>query len=223
DPSGTFSSKNLLLASADTDAGLDASAARLLAIRDRRPAPPRDDRATAGANGLMVGALARAGAQLGDARYIEAARRALGAVTKVFLRSPGGELRRLDGCPGPAGPEDYAAVAFGCRELARAAKDPGADALASRLLERLRLDYFDPSSRRYFGATAAPAAGLFVRPFASGDPPGAEALALLAGPGRERSRDIAAGLLDSLDEAGAQAPGDQLLALASFAEDEPAR
>jgi hypothetical protein len=64
---------------------------------------------------------------------------------------------------------------------------------------------------------------MFVRPFASGDPPGAEAQAILAGAGRARAADLAAGLLDALDEESVQSPGDQLLALELFSEGEPAR
>jgi uncharacterized protein YyaL (SSP411 family) len=219
DPSGQYASRNLLRSSSDADDR--TAAARLLALRDRRPAPPRDDRATASAHGLMLGALARAGAQLGESRYTEAAERTMVAVKKAFILSSDGDLRRFSGSALPAGAGDYAAVAFGCSELARAANDKGAGALAARLLARLDKEFYDPGSRRYFGAPPGPAPGIFVRPFASGDPPGAEVLALLAGEPRERARDIAAGLLDSLDDANVQAPGDQLLAIALFAQGEP--
>jgi len=223
DPSGVYASKNLLRSSTDPDPGLAASAARLLAVRDHRPAPPRDERATAGAHGLILGALAHAGAQLGDRGYLDAARRTLDAVKRAFVLSPDGALRRFARSDGPAGPDDYAALAFGCRELARAAGDKEAGALADRFLARLDREFYDPGSRRYFAAPAEPRPGIFVRPFASGDPPGAEALALLAGAPRERARDIAAGLLDELDEANVQSPGDDLLALEFFAEGGPAR
>jgi len=223
DPSGQYASKNLLRSSADADPGLAAAAARLLALRDRRPAPPRDDRATAGAHGLMLGALARAGAQLGDSRYLDAAERTLGAVQKAFILSPDGGLRRHAGSAEAAGADDYAALAFGCREVGRAAKDKGADALATRLLARLDKEFYDPVGRRYFATPPGPKAGIFVRPFASGDPPGAEALALLSGGPRERARELAGGLLESLDEANVQAPGDALLALALFADGEPGK
>lgn len=221
DPSGQYSSKNLLRSSSDSDDRL--AAARLLALRDRRPPPPRDDRATAAAHGLMLGALARAGAQLGDSRYVDAARRTLGALRSAFILSADGDLRRFSGSGLPAGPDDYAAVAFGCREYACAAGDKTADEIAARLLARLDQEFYDPGSRRYFGAPPGPKAGIFVRPFASGEPPGPEALALLAGEPREKATDIAAGLLDSLDDANVQAPGDQLFSLAVFAGGEPAK
>jgi uncharacterized protein YyaL (SSP411 family) len=171
----------------------------------------------------MIGALARAGAQLGEPRYLAAAKRTLGAVRKSFLRSGEGDLRRMDGSALPAAADDYAAVALGCREYARAAKDKAADALAVRLLARLDRQFYDPNSRRYFGAPPGPEAGFFVRPFASGDPPGPEALALQAGIAGQRAGEIAGGLLVSLDDANVQAPGDQLLALALFARGEAGR
>jgi hypothetical protein len=59
---------------------------------------------------------------------------------------------------------------------------------------------------------------LFTRPLAWAEPEAPESLALLSGPRPERARALASGLLDSLDEANAQAPGDQLLALALYAE-----
>ncbi|MGA4645089.1 thioredoxin domain-containing protein [Limisphaera sp. 4302-co] len=50
--------------------------------RARRPRPARDDKVLASWNGLMLGALARAGAVLGEPRYVEAARQNL-----AFLQS----------------------------------------------------------------------------------------------------------------------------------------
>jgi hypothetical protein len=54
-----------------------------------------------------------------------------------------------------------------------------------------------------------------MRPAAGEDPPCAGALALLSG--APHAKAIAAALSNSLEETSAQAPGDQLLALAVFA------
>jgi len=54
-----------------------------------------------------------------------------------------------------------------------------------------------------------------MRPFAAGDPPSAEALALEAA--APKTNAIAAALSDSLEETNAQAPGDELLGLAMVA------
>ncbi len=213
DPSGIYAGRNFLRCPPlDASAG---AARRLLAQRDSRPAPPRDERATAGAHGLLLSALARAGSQLGEPRYTEAARRTLGAVRTLFLLSPDGALRRFKGADTPAAPEDYAALALGCRDLARATGDRDAKALAARLLGRLDSQFLDPSSGQYFCSPAPAGPGLFARPLCAGDPPSAAALALAAG--APHGPAIAAALSDAMEATNAQVPGDELLALELFA------
>jgi uncharacterized protein YyaL (SSP411 family) len=212
DPAGTYAGRNFLRCPADA-AWPSAAEALLLSLRDRRPAPPRDERATAGAHGLLLSALSRAGVQLGEKRYLDAARRALRAVRGRFL-APDGSLLRFEGAATPAAPEDYAALALGCRDLAAAAGDREAGALADRLLDRLDATFLDPSGRYYACASPVPA-GLFLRPLAGGDPPSAESLAIAAG--SRSSERVASALSDGLEDAAAQAPGEQLLAIALFA------
>jgi uncharacterized protein YyaL (SSP411 family) len=214
DPSALYAHKNLLRSTAEGSAQDGADAARLLAARDRRPPPPRDDRATAGAHGLMLSALSRAGAQLGNPRYVEAARRTLAAVKRSFLVSADGTLRRFAGTSIPADADDYAALALGCRDYGRVAKDREAAALAEKLLSQLDSRFYDPASGAYFGAPNPPGAGFFIRPFGAEDPPSAESLAVPAG--APHAREVASGLSASLEESSAQAPGDQLLALALY-------
>jgi hypothetical protein len=221
DPSSQYAKKNLLRSVAETDAQQAKAAARLLAARDRRPFPPRDDRATAGAHGLILSALTRAGAQLGEPRYMDAARRTFAAVRADFLLSPDGRLRRMAGSALPAAADDYAALALGCGDYARAAKSADAAALSARLLGQLEAQFFDPPSGGYFGAPKPPGPGLFMRPYAGDDPPSAAPLALLAG--APHAGTVAAALSGSLDESSAEAPGDQLLALAWFAAKDSAR
>lgn len=216
DPSGLYTQRNLLRSDAGTAAGR-GSAARLLAARDLRPAPPVDPRATACAHGLMLSALSRAGAQFGEPRYVAAARQALEAVRKDFLLSADGSLRHLCGSAAPAAPGDYAGLALGCRDFARASGDKGADELADRLLAQLDRLYYDPVSSRYFAAPPTPAPGFFSRPFEAGDQPDAESLGLAAG--AQHGMAIAAALSDSLADTNAPAPGDELLGLAIFSGD----
>lgn len=217
DPSGVYVGKNFLRATATVDRASAAQAARLLAARDRRPAPPRGERATVGAQGLMLAALAQAGEQLHEPRYSLAAKRALGALRKAFLRSSAGDLSRIAESPENASPADYGAFALGCRGYALASGDKGAAALADRLLLRMDALYYDPVTRRFFAAPDTARPGVFVRPFAVGEPLAPESLVIFARPAPDRARNLAGGLLDSLDESNAQAPGDQLLALAVFA------
>jgi uncharacterized protein YyaL (SSP411 family) len=214
DPSGVYANRNILRSSIDTDAGLAADAARLLSLRDQRPSPPIEDRATAGDHGLILSALARAGKQLGEPRYVAAATRTLNAVKASFLALPGGDLRHLAGASWPAAPVDYAALALGCRDYAVAFGDSSADALARRLLARLDLQFFDHASRQYFSAPPQAGPGIFVRTLVDGDVPAPGSLALLAGETAEMAKALSCAQLDSLDLGNPQAPGDQLLALA---------
>ncbi len=214
DPSAQYAHKNLLRSTEDPDAGQLGDAALLLAVRDKRGSLPRDDRASAGANGLMLSALSRAGLQLGKPRYLDAARKALGAAKRDFLVSSDGTLRHLKGSSLPADAEDYAALALGCRDFARAANDTTSLELSDRLLAQLDARFFDPSSGAYFGAPNPTGPGFFIRPFGAEDPPSAESVAVAAG--GPHAKEVAAALSESLEESSAQAPGDQLLAVALF-------
>jgi uncharacterized protein YyaL (SSP411 family) len=214
DPSGHLKGRNLLRSVLAIEIGMDGAAARLKAVRDQRPAPPRDNRATAGAHGLLLAALARAGGPAGETRWLDAATRTFEAIRKTFVLSSDGDLRRLSGSPLPAGPADYAAVAFGCREFACAAHRADADALATQLLARANQLFFDVASGRYCATPAKLPPGIFTRPLAMGDVPSAESLALLAGVPPKEAQAAAAALSALLDDANTPAPGDVLLALA---------
>lgn len=210
DLGGSYHGKNLLRSAGTNDS---APAAKLLAAREQRPAPPRDDRATAGAHGLLLAALSRAGAQLNEPRYQTAAAHLFDALKKEFILSPDGDLRHQRGSATLAAPVDYAALALGCREFARAAHRPDADALATKLLARAGSQFFNPASGRYYATPAALPAGISARPPAGNDAPTAEALALLAGAPPEQAQAVTAALSALLGDANAPTPGDVLLAL----------
>ena len=221
DPSATYAHKNLLRATGLTTAAQADAEARLLAVRNMRPAPPRDVRGTAAAHGLLLSVLSRAAKQLDEPRYSAAARQLLLAIEKNFLVAPDGTAVRLSDSEVPAEADDYAALALGCRDFARLTKDRDAMALTDKLLFQLSARYFDPASSAYFGSPAPLAPGFFVRPFGAGDPPSAESIAL---PARAvHAASVAAQLSESLDEGNPQAPGDQLLALAFFSGEGPVR
>jgi uncharacterized protein YyaL (SSP411 family) len=93
--------------------------ARVLAERDRRPQPFRDDKALASWNGLALAALADAGYRLERADWVEAAR-GLGEFLLGPLSAPDGRLLRAirDGRTSGFGfLDDYANVAHGLIEL----------------------------------------------------------------------------------------------------------
>ena len=94
-------------------------ARRLLAIREQRPKPLRDDKAIASWNGLALAALAEAGRRLERPDWLEAARR-LGEFLLGPLAGEDGRLRRSfrDGrTSGDGYLDDYANVAHGLLEL----------------------------------------------------------------------------------------------------------
>ena len=96
----------------------DDERGRLLAAREQRPQPLRDDKAIAAWNGLMLAALAEAGRRLARDDWIDAARE-----LAEFLLGPLADGERLhrtwrDGvAKGTGYLEDYANVAHGLYEL----------------------------------------------------------------------------------------------------------
>jgi uncharacterized protein YyaL (SSP411 family) len=93
--------------------------ARVLAERDRRPQPFRDDKALASWNGLALAALAEAGYRLRRPDWLDSAR-ALGDFLLGPLSAPDGRLLRAirDGRTSGFGfLDDYANVAYGLMEL----------------------------------------------------------------------------------------------------------
>jgi hypothetical protein len=217
DPAGAFHGKNFLFRSAPpgdaaAEAKLSAALERLRAARDKRPQPARDDHASASAHGLMLAALARAGGQLNDARYLAAAARTFECVSKEFVVSADADVRRLRGSAASGGPVDYAALALGCREFAKVAHRADAETLANRLLARAGVVFFDPARGTYFASAATLPVGVFVRAPANDDPPAAESIALMAGPSADQSAALTKALVAGLN--GDASPGDVLLALA---------
>jgi len=72
---------------------LSANANKLIEVRERRIRPMRDDKVLTSWNGLMIGAIARAGDILAAPRYLDAARKA-GEFVWNNLRSNGALLHR---------------------------------------------------------------------------------------------------------------------------------
>jgi uncharacterized protein YyaL (SSP411 family) len=96
----------------------DEERAKLLAVRQQRPQPARDDKAIASWNGLMLAALAEAGRRLRRDDWLEAA-----TALAEFLLGPLSDGERLhrtwrDGvAKGTGYLDDYADVAYGLYEL----------------------------------------------------------------------------------------------------------
>jgi uncharacterized protein len=115
---------------------------RLLAARERRPQPARDDKVVAAWNGLAIAALADAGSRLGEPAWVQAAVEAATLLVSVHSDAAAGDGQRLrrvsrDGVAGapPGVLEDYADVAEGYLALLAATGDPRWLARAGQLLD----------------------------------------------------------------------------------------
>ncbi|MFF9752408.1 thioredoxin domain-containing protein [Streptomyces sp. NPDC014344] len=147
---GTFEEGASVLQLPQRDEVFDASRVdgireRLLAARDRRPAPGRDDKVVAAWNGLAIAALAETGAYFGRPDLVEAAVAAGDLLVRVHLDEHARIARTSkDGqAGGNAGVlEDYADVAEGFLALASVTGEgvwlDFAGLLADHILTRFR-------------------------------------------------------------------------------------
>jgi uncharacterized protein YyaL (SSP411 family) len=148
----------------DVTARLAEARARLLAERQARPQPARDDKALAAWNGLAIAALAEAAAAFERPDYAAAATRAAEAVW-TGLRTPDGGLRRSwkDGRALHDGVlEDHADLAEGLLALYAATFEERWFVAALELAERIVARFSDPAGGWF--DTADDGAALIVRP-----------------------------------------------------------
>ncbi|GAA2732636.1 thioredoxin domain-containing protein [Pedococcus aerophilus] len=180
---GTFehgSSTLQLLDDPDDEEWWATARTRLLAARDQRPQPARDDKVVTSWNGLAIAALADAGALLGDASLLEAAERCAEFVVGTHLVD--GRLRRAsrDGVVGAAAgvADDYGNLAEGLLALHQATGRARWLTVARELLGTAT-DRFTAEDGG-FHDTADDAEALFTRPRSAADnaePSGQSALA----------------------------------------------
>jgi len=142
---------------------------RLLAARDRRPQPARDDKVVTCWNGLAVAALSDAGVLLEDPAYLDAAQRCAQFLLDCHLVD--GRLRRASrqGVVGSAMgvADDYGNLAEGLLALHQASGDPRWLKAAGDLLDTA-LAHFADGSGGFFD-TADDAEQLFTRPRSTAD------------------------------------------------------
>jgi uncharacterized protein YyaL (SSP411 family) len=101
---------------------IDESRERLREARSSRERPFKDDKILTSWNGLVIAAMARGAAALGEPRYAEAAAAAAAFIKEKMLAPDGRLLRRYrDGEAAlPAYLDDYACLVWGLLELYRA-------------------------------------------------------------------------------------------------------
>ncbi len=126
DPHGEFTGLNILIerGTPESAPALVASRKKLLARRATRPRPHLDDKVLTAWNGLMISALARAGAAFSEPCFLEAAAKAA-QFLQTHLTKDGRLLRTWRGEAGTIGgfAEDYAFLIQGLLDLYEATFD----------------------------------------------------------------------------------------------------
>jgi uncharacterized protein len=140
----------------ETYGPLAAPLAKMLEVRQKRPAPFRETTAIAGWNGLMISALARGAVVLDEPRYLEAATLAATTVTKKLWKASSKTLLRTDG-GAPALAEDYAMLVQGFLDLFQSSYDVKWLELAITLQERQDALFWEESAGRYRTGDTLPA------------------------------------------------------------------
>ncbi|MFN8146448.1 MAG: thioredoxin domain-containing protein [Candidatus Nanopelagicales bacterium] len=139
---------------------------RLLAARDQRPQPGRDEKVVAAWNGLAIAALAEAGAILGEPQWISAAVEAASLLDRLH-RDPDGRLLRVsrDGVAGaPAAVlDDLGCVADAFLVVHQVTGDDAWLTKAGALLDDALARFRDDATGGFFD-TAADAEALVMRP-----------------------------------------------------------
>jgi len=110
---------------ADIRRRLSAARLALLAARDHRVRPSKDDKILADWNGLIIAALARASEAFGEPKYAIAAREAAGFILDAMRTADGRLLhrRRHDASEIPGSLDDYAFTTWGLLDLYEATFD----------------------------------------------------------------------------------------------------
>jgi len=118
---------------------------KLLQVRNRRAKPLLDDKALTDWNGLMIAALAKAGAALGEGSYIEAAEKAMKFITTNMNHRGLLHRYRQGEAAIPAFLDDHAYIIWGLIELYEATFNAGHLEKAKELAEEAVKLFWDHS------------------------------------------------------------------------------
>jgi uncharacterized protein YyaL (SSP411 family) len=138
---------------------LELSRRALLAARERRERPLTDDKVLADWNGLMIGAMARAGARLAEPRYLAAGRAAASFVLSHLRAGESGTLQhafRAGQAHVDALLDDYAFLVEGLLELHQASGEQELLDEAVRLSEEQQERLFDAEGGGCYAAGEDP-------------------------------------------------------------------
>ncbi|XXT23003.1 thioredoxin domain-containing protein [Sorangium sp. So ce429] len=137
--------------------------ARMLAAREERPRPARDDKVLASWNGLLIGALADAGRALDEPAWVDAAARAFAVLERKLMR--GGRVGRYlkDGAPSfakaeragtgdvrPGFLDDQAYLGNAALDLYEATSEPRYVDVARAIADAMIAHHWDEAARGFF-------------------------------------------------------------------------
>lgn len=126
---------------------------KLAVVRSKRIPPATDDKILASWNGMMIGALSRAGLVLGEEGYLAAARKAHGFVKEKLWDAEKGKLyhRWRDGERDQSlQAESYLQFLSGTRKLYEATLDPSYLGFAIQLAEGAQKHFYDEKNGGFF-------------------------------------------------------------------------
>jgi len=155
---------SLNLSQQDLQRRLDPILRKLLACRENRIHPLKDDKILTDWNGLMIAALAKGAQAFDEPRYAEAAQCAANFVL-MNMRQPDGRLlhRYRDGQAGiTATLDDYASLIWGLIELYEAVFDVGYLKAAIELNNAMLKHFWDHENGGFY-LTPDDGEGLFIR------------------------------------------------------------
>jgi uncharacterized protein len=135
----------------DVDDALTRAVIKMLAARVKRRPPFRDDKIQAGANGLVIGALADASACLREPVMLSAAEKAWDHVEHALMH--GGRVERMvsDGIvKGPGLLDDHAYLCAGLLDLYEVSGDERKAAAAQTIADEIVRRFWDPKSKTFF-------------------------------------------------------------------------
>jgi hypothetical protein len=160
---------NSLPHSKETEGRLAMLRLDLLVVRSKRVRPGLDDKVLADWNGLMIAALANAGAMLGEGSWIEMAARAFDFIVRSMTRGDRlGHSWRQDKLLYPGLASDFAAMIRAALALYEATGQRRHLEWALAWQQAFDAHYANPGNGGYF-LTADDAEGLVVRPAATSD------------------------------------------------------
>jgi len=135
---------------------LERARRAMFQARDRRPKPFRDEKILASWNGLMIGALADAGAALGEPSIVAMATRAMELVEARLVAREGDTRARVlrhlkDGTArGPGFLDDHAFIGDAALDLYEATADPRWVGLARAVAEGILAHFYDAAGEGFF-------------------------------------------------------------------------